>query len=100
MTGKFGANAHPTINESNTHTDDELLSSGFRESVERVKLAIRMAALIEDPDIGTFWVALHEVAVETLRADKGTKQAEIYWSKIQEFADWQLTQPVNGSKND
>jgi LPS-assembly lipoprotein len=98
MTGKFGANAHPSVNESNTHTDGELLSPGFREGVGRLKLAIRLAALAQgDLDIGTLWAALHEVAVETLESDKGKEQAEVYWSKIREFADWQLTQPVSGS---
>jgi hypothetical protein len=67
--------------------------------VEKLKLAIRLAALTQGGlDIGRFWVALHEVAVETLESDKGKEQAEVYWSKIQEFADWQLTQPVDGSK--
>lgn len=67
--------------------------------MERLKLAIRVAAAAHGGglDISTFWVALHEVVVETLDSDKGKEQAEVYWSKIQEFADWQLTQPVSGS---
>jgi len=99
MTSKFGAKAHPTINETNTHTDEELLSPAFRQGVERIKLAIRKAAVAErDLDIGTFWVAIHELAIETLEVDKGKEQAEMYWSKLEEFADWQVQQPVKGSK--
>ena len=99
MTSKFGANAHPTIDETNTHTDEELLSPGFRQDVERLKLAIRKAAVAQsDLDIGTFWAAIHEVAAETLEVDKGKEQAEMYWNKLEEFADWQMQQPVHGIK--
>jgi hypothetical protein len=99
MTGKFGANAHPSINETNTHTDEELLSPGFRQGVERLKVTIRKAAVAQsDLDIGTFWAAIHELAAEILEVDKGNAQAEMYWSKLEEFAEWQMQQPVNGSK--
>lgn len=100
-TSKFGPKgAHSSVNEENTHTDEELLSPEFRRGVQRLKLAIRLAAVAQgvDLDIATFWVALHEVAMETLAGDKGEEQAEVYWSKLEEFSDWQMQQPVYGSR--
>jgi hypothetical protein len=101
MTGKFGANAHPTIDETNTHTDEELLSPEFRKGVDRLKLAIRRAAVAQGAlDAGTLWLALHEIAVEFLEDSKGQEQAEMYWSKIQEFSAWQFLQPLAEAKEE
>jgi hypothetical protein len=76
----------------NTHSDEELASPEFRAGVEALKNAIRMAVVNSEgnPDVGTYWVALHELAKEILLADKGGEQAEMYWSKLMEFAEWQF----------
>lgn len=101
--GKFGPfGAHPSVNEESTHTDEELLSPEFRSGVEKLKLSIRLAAAAHaaarggDLDIGTLWAALHEVAPETREDARGEEQAEMYWSKLQEFSDWQMQQPPEG----
>jgi hypothetical protein len=74
-----------------THSDEELMSPEFRAGVEALKMAIRIASAAQgDLDIGTYWVALHELAREILLADKGDEQAEMYWAKLMEFAEWQF----------
>jgi hypothetical protein len=77
----------------NTHTDEELMSPEFRAGVEALKMAIRITAVAQgDLDIGTYWTALHELAREILLSDKGEEQAEMYWSKLLEFSNWQFAQ--------
>lgn len=99
MSGKWGVPVRASVNETNTHTDEELQSPEFRGGVKRLKLALRFAVRELAGDVGTAWTALHETAAEILEVDKGKEQAEIYLAKIQEFSNWQMTQPVNGSKN-
>jgi len=75
-----------------THSDEELMSPEFRAGVETLKHAIRMAVLSSqgNPDVGTYWVAIHELAKEVLLADKGEEQAAVYWEFLRGFARWQF----------
>jgi hypothetical protein len=69
------------------------MSPEFRAGVEALEMAIRIAAVAQgDLDIGTYWTALHELAKEILLSDKGEEQAEMYWSKLVEFSEWQMAQ--------
>jgi hypothetical protein len=103
MASKFGVSVHPTVNESNTHTDEELMSPEFRAGVELLKNMIRIVVVrsgIADKrldNIATYWTAIHELAMELLLSNKGEEQVAMYESKLQEFSDWQMTQPVDGS---
>jgi hypothetical protein len=45
MASKFGVSVHPTVNESNTHTDEELMSPEFRAGVELLKNMIRIVVV-------------------------------------------------------
>jgi hypothetical protein len=76
-----------------TYTDEEMKSPEFRAGVEKLKMAIRLVSVAQgDLDIGTYWTALHELAREILLSDKGEEQAEMYWAKLMEFAEWQFAQ--------
>ncbi len=80
----------------NTHSDEELKSPEFRAGVERMKNAIRTvvvrAGLADErlDNVATVWTALHEFARELLLTDKDEVQAEAYWTKVLEFAEWQF----------
>jgi hypothetical protein len=83
-----------------THSDEELMSPEFRAGVEALKMAIRIASVAQgDLDIGTYWVALHELGREILLADKGEEEAEMYSAKLMEFSEWQFARagfPLEG----
>jgi len=69
------------------------MSPEFRAGVEKLKMAIRLVSFAQgDLDIGTYWAALHELGKEILLSDKGEEQAEMYWSKLVEFSEWQFAQ--------
>jgi hypothetical protein len=85
---KFGHEAHPSVTQENTYTDNEMRSSEFRERVARFKTEVLRASLELNEDTGVFWQAIHEVAWEFLIADKGEAHATQYLKALQVYEEW------------
>lgn len=85
---KFGHEAHPSVTQENTYTDEEMSSPEFRNRVERFKREIMRASLELDEDKGIFWQTLHELAWEFLKADKGEAHGARYLKALRVYTEW------------
>jgi hypothetical protein len=100
--GKFGPNKqHPSVNEDNTYTDDEMMSPEFRAEVDKLKKAIRIALSAAAPNkfnMAHFWSAMQETLLEVIEAYTGRDHAEKYNELVcSGFNKWQSAQPVSNS---
>lgn len=97
--GKFGSkDPHPSVNEDNTFTDEEMMSKEFRAEVQQLKRAIRLAIGLTGGaglNMAHFWSAMQETVLEVVEAYSGREHAEKYNELVcSVFNKWQAGQPV------
>jgi hypothetical protein len=85
---KFGHEAHPSITQENTYTDEEMSSPEFRNRVARFKREVLRASLELHEDKGVFWQTLHELAWEFLKADKGEAHGARDLKALRVYTEW------------
>jgi hypothetical protein len=96
---KFGHDAHPSINEQNTHTTEEMESPEFRARVETFKMVVLRAAVVLGENKGVFWQAIHELALEFLEADKGEEHADQYLKALRDYEEWAFRKGLAPAQN-
>ena len=85
---------HPSINEGNTYTEEEMTTPQFRSRVARVKSELVRLSLDLDEDIGVIWEAFHEFTSDILLADKGEEHAAEYMRCLKMYEKWDLRQEL------